>query len=183
MSDEQTVDETTQNEAETVTEEATTEVEDTTENQEEEVDVEELKKQAKLAENYKIRAEKAEKALKKNKPTESQAPSQSEISNKDILYLAKADINPEDVDDVLDYAKLKGITIAEAHKFYKPILNEREEERKTAQATTVKSGRGSTKNSGEDFLRRAETTGEVPDDPAKMREMIEADFNRRRKGN
>lgn len=102
------------------------------------------------------------------------------LSNKDVLFLAKADIHEDDLDDVLDMARLKGITVAEAHKFMKPILAERQEERRTASATQTRSTRGAQKNTGEDFLKKAERTGEIPDSDEALRSIVEARLQRRR---
>lgn len=149
-------------EAEETVEESETSKPD--EEHEEEVDVEELKKRADLAENYKKRAEIAEtenKKLKKKPDLSSEG-----LSSKDVLALAKSDIASEDIDEVVEFAKFKKISVTEAlgNVTIKNILADRAEERRTAAATQVKSARGgSAKVSGEDLLAKAEKTGEVPD--------------------
>jgi hypothetical protein len=107
-------------------------------------------------------------------------PSQS-LSIEDTVYLAKADIAKEDLRDVLNYAEKMGVSIEDAHAHYKPILAERGEERKTAQATQTRSPRGVVKSSGEDYLRKAEQSGELPDSDAAMRDLARARLERRMK--
>lgn len=130
-----------------------------------------------LATNYKKRAEKAEGELK-GLPKDSQ----DGLSNKDVLYLAKADIHEDDLDEVLEYARFKKVPVNDAHKQYKAVLDIRAEERKTAAATAAGKGgaRGASKVTGEDLLRKAEQTGEVPTDPDKMRELAEARIARKK---
>jgi len=103
-------------------------------------------------------------------------------SVRDILALKDADVSADDLDEVQKYAKYEGITIAEAlqSKTLKTILAERREERRTAQATETKSPRGIAKVTGEDVLRKAETTGDVPESDEAMRSMLQARLERKR---
>lgn len=110
-----------------------------------------------------------------------EAPS-NDLSNKDVLVLAKANLSPDDIDEVVEYAKFKKIAVAEALKMpvITTLLAEREEERRTASATQVRGGaRGTSKVSGEDILSRAERTGEVPDSDEGMTELFKARLARR----
>lgn len=140
----------------------------------EEEDVEELRKRAKLTDDYKKRAEKAEKENKNLKKTKE--PSSSDISARDAIALAKADLSDEDIDEVVDYAKYKGISVTEALR--SPVMQNsienRKEERTTAQATSTKSARSTSKTAGEDLLKKAERTGEVPTSDSDMQAMIRA---------
>lgn len=136
-----------------------------------------LQKKAEASSQNFERAKKAEAELKEARAKlEVKAPSnQDGLSTKDVVYLAKADIHADDVDDVLTYAKKMGVSVSEAHKFFKPILSERAEERKTASASHTKGGaRGNSKVSGEELLRKAETTGEVPETAEGMQSVFEA---------
>jgi hypothetical protein len=140
---------------------------------------ERLAKAEELAENYKIRAEKAEKAEKKKE-------TQPELSTKDVLYLAKADIHEDDLTDVLDWAKFKNISVLEAHKQLKGILDVRNEERTTAAATDTKGGRPATQVSGESLLEKAEQgqiSGEVEESKADadIDKIVEARMQRKLK--
>lgn len=121
------------------------------------------------------RLKKAEKA-----PTTSN----ESLSNKDILFLAKVDIHEEDLDDVLDWAKFKKIPVNEAYKQMKPTLDVRTEERKTAQASSTRSGaRAVEKTTGEDILKRVEKTGDAPQSEDELKALAEARFNRKLKAN
>ena len=131
-------------------------------------------KNEELAKNYKTRAEKAEAERKEKKETT------DSLDIKDTIYLGKADIHDDDLDEVLDYARNMKVSVREAHEHYKPILADRNDERRTAQATQTKSPRGITKNSGEDTLRKAESTGEVPESEKEMEAMLQARLERRR---
>lgn len=140
------------------------------------IELDKLKKNEELANNYKVRAEKAEKIAKEK---ETPVVSADGLSSKDVLYLAKADIHQEDVDDVLIYAKKMGVSIADAHKFFKPILAERDEERKSANATNTKSrSRGADKHTPEDTLAKAEK-GEVLETEDELKDVFKARINRK----
>lgn len=73
--------------------------------QEEQVDIESLKKQAELAQNYKIRAEKAEAALKKTKPVPEQVG--SSVDPVGLVRLGKnlQEYSDDELDFVLGFAK------------------------------------------------------------------------------
>lgn len=120
-----------------------------------------------------LRAREAEAALKKLK-TELKAKEKVEptpqdsnvLSQKDLIAVLSAKIPAEDIDEVVDYAKLKKIPVVEALKtnVVKTILNERAEERRTAEATsTGNQKRGTAKVSDEALLDKAQK-GELPDD-------------------
>lgn len=129
----------------------------------------EADKAKELADNYKIRAEKAEKAGKTPKETEN-------LDNKDIVYLAKADIHEEDTDEVLDFAKIKKISVREAHEYLKPVLAVRDEQRKTALATnTTTSQRGGSKIDGSTLLQNA-SKGKLPEDEAGIEALVAAEI-------
>lgn len=106
----------------------------------------------------------------------------SELTTKDVLYLSKADIHEEDLDEVTNYAAKNGVTVKEAHKYLKPILEVKVEQRKTAEATEVKGGgRGASQTSGDSILEKAESTGEVPTTEAGMKKMVESRMARAKK--
>ena len=119
------------------------------------------------ARNQKIRAEKAEQEAKqlKTKPKENEvAPENEPLSQKDIIYLAKADIHEDDLGEVIEYSKFKKVSVAEAHKMMKPILAEHAEHRKTAEAANAGGGRGVVKKIDPSVIERnlSEGQGEVP---------------------
>lgn len=115
----------------------------------------ELEKTRELANNYKIRAEKAER-FAKQKPSESPKLS-GDLSTKDLYALMDAKVPEEDVEVVQKYAKLENISIGEALKsnIVKGILGDKAEQRKVASASNVGTTRRSSKLSDEMLLDNA----------------------------
>ena len=140
---------------------------------------EELKKAQELANNYKVRAEKAESLAKqlKTQPVkpEAEAPKTSEpLSLKDIRALQ--DVHDDDVDQLTDYAKFKGVSVAEAKKLpeMQALLRTKTEERETAQATNTGGGRKATsKDTPEAILERSQS-GELPESDDGIKALSEA---------
>lgn len=132
----------------------------------------EFKKAKELADNYKVRAEKAEKQLK-NPPKEKETP-KNDMSLKDIRALNN--VHDDDVDEVIDYAKYKGITPAEALKTPAMIavLKAKEEERRTAQATNTGTGkRGISAKTDEQVISEFEK-GNISEDYSDIERLAEA---------
>lgn len=156
----------------------TTEVaEETTETPEEPESPDERDEKIATLEKEKAELESKNKQLFERAKKAKDAPSKDNdaLSTKDVLYIAKTDIPEEDLDEVLTYAKKMGVDVKAAHEHFKPILAERIEERKTAAASHVRGGaRGTSKVSGDELLRKAEQTGEVPTDAAGMQSVFEA---------
>lgn len=153
--------------------------EQTPEPQEESVDWEaKAKKAEELAKNYKIRAEKAEQEAKK-KPVETETP-KNDLSLKD--YKALSDIHDDDVDDVVEWAKFKKITIAEAKQsdHIQALLKDKSEKRQVAGATnTGSSKRVNTQNTGNEVLAKFEKTGQLPESDKDMELLAKAQFDRK----
>jgi len=129
-----------------------------------------------IANNQELRAKKAETKPKKVK-TEKDTPKQPGYSLKDIRALS--DIHDDDVDEVVDYAKNKGISVAEAKKapLIQSFLRDSNEIRKTADATnTGTTKRGAKKTSGAELLKKFEETGEVPENKADLDRMLSSKF-------
>jgi hypothetical protein len=178
-----TMDEETQDDLESLNQEG--EQDTTPDGEETEQDTQELKKAKELADNYKIRAEKAEAKLKekggeetpKNEP---KAEAKGDLSQKDLIVLIKADVTEEeDIQEVVDFAKLKNISVAEALKssVIRTVLSEKKEERQTAEVTATGNKRGgTTAASGKDLLRKAESKGELPDTDEGIDKLLEARF-------
>lgn len=134
-------------------------------------------KSEEVANNYKTRAEKAEKELKEHKAsidagTPSGVDKKTELSQKDVITLAKADIHEDDIEEVIDYAKHKGISVAEALKtdVMKITLSQKDEFRKSAEAANVKKARPGSKTPTGDELLRNLSKGEVPEAGSKEAE-------------
>lgn len=103
--------------------------------------------------------DKNKKLFERVKKAEARVPSKElgDLTNKDVLFLSKVDVHEEDLDTVLDWAKFKKISVADAHKEMKTVLDVRAEQRRTAEATNTKgSPRGTSKVSGIDLLAQAQ---------------------------
>ena len=129
-----------------------------------------------IANNQKIRVEKAEELAKQlKKPEEKETPKneKSEYSLQDIRALS--DVHDEDVQEVVDFAKFKGISITEAKKnpTVQTILKQKTEERATAAATNTDKGRKpSSKISSEDLLDKF-NQGDIPEKEEDLKKVIE----------
>ncbi len=80
---------------------------------------------------------------------------------------ALIDVHDDDVDEITDYAKYKGISIAEAKKtgHIKTYLSEQKEVRKTSDATNTGGGkRGTSKISGDNALDKMRSNKELTDE-------------------
>lgn len=138
----------------------------------------EAQKAKELADNYKIRAEKAEKAEKSK--ADDFTP-KNELSQMDIIALVRADIADEDMDDIRDYARLKKIAVKDAlnSSVIKTLLAERKEERITAEATSTGNNRaGSKAITGNELLRKAES-GEFPESDDDVEKLVNTRFGNR----
>lgn len=133
---------------------------------------------------YYARIKKLETELKEAKSQKAEAPKaqNDDLSQADLIFLAKADIHEDDINDVTKWAKNNGMSVKEAYQQYKPILDTRVQERQTAQATATKGARGVKPKTGEDLLQKARQTGEVPESSDGMRDIIRARLEERRKG-
>ena len=112
-------------------------------------------KHEKAYNDQKTRAEKAEADLKKIKPPVDNKKDESSMSTKDFYALNKANVPEEDVDDVLEYAKFKGISVQDAlaSSVVKATLAEKSEVRRTAQATNTRQTRSqNTKTDGASII-------------------------------
>lgn len=171
MEDETQVEETTLETPEEV------EVEAAEEETEEEVDWKaKAEKAEELANNYKARAEKAE---KKAKSVKAEAPTSS-LSTVDILALSKANIEPEDIDEVLEWANFKKISVVEAlnSSVLKATLAEKSEQRKSAQAVNTGATRRGTSSVSDDRLLADAEKGIMPDSEADIARLARLRFKR-----
>jgi len=113
--------------------------------------------------------------VEKPRKEESELPKKSEgYSLQDIRALS--DVHDDDVQEVVDFAKFKGISITEAKKnpTVQTILKQKTEERATASATNTATGRkGASKVSGEDLLDKF-NQGDVPEKEEDLKKVIEA---------
>lgn len=151
-----------------------------------------LIKALELAENQKIRAEKAEKLARRGegrlgdgtpiKPEGEQTPKKTiELSTDDLYAVMEHKVPREDIDDVKEYAALRGISVTEALKssVVKTILSDNAEQRKIANATNIGGGkRGASKIPASALLRRAEEKNELPESDEDLDRLLEARLSR-----
>lgn len=141
----------------------------------------ELLKAQELAKNYKIRAEKAEATAKqlKIKPEEKETPKEETLKSNELSvsdFRALADVHDDDYEEVVEFAKFKGISITEAKKTptIQSLLREKEETRKTAETTNTGMGkRGTSKATDESLVRDAEK-GKLPESDSEIERLMHA---------
>lgn len=88
----------------------------------------------------------------------------SNIDPLDAVALAKSNVAEEDIDEVIEFAKFKKVSVRDAlkDKTLQRIIADNVETRRTANATLTKGGaRGAAEVSGEDLLAKAERGDEV----------------------
>lgn len=160
-------------------EEITLDVIEETTTQDENVDVEEVKsklaKAEELANNYKIRAEKAERLAKETKQIKPEVKQVSNVSTQDVMALMKANVQEEDIPEIEDYAKFKKISISEALKSntIKTFLAESQEKRNTSNATnTGNAKRSPAKITDNEIIEKAQKGQEVDTE-----KLVEARWN------
>ena len=109
------------------------------------------------------------------KDEEVQPAPKGEMSTKDVLYLAKADIHEEDMEEVTSLAKaMFGGDVKKAHEYLKPRFAVKAEERKTAEAThTGTARRGSVKVTDEALLASAKA-GKIPESDEEIERLVRA---------
>jgi len=122
-------------------------------------DVETLKKEiATLKAQKEHFKKKAETKVETKVETKEEATVHSQdISQKDYLLLAKSNVDLEDVDEVIDFAKYRKISIAEAlqNTTLKAILSDSKEKRQTALATQTSGTRKTNSPSFEALTEKA----------------------------
>lgn len=175
------------NENEIIVNDTDTTVNDVEEVQENEVatqeDIKALRKQIETLEAQKEHWR--EKAQKADKPTETNkvAPSKSpDLSTADIIALTKANIDPEDVEDVLEYSRFKNIPVSEALKssVVKATLSEKNELRQSAQATSVGTSRRAASRVSDEQLLENARKGILPESDADLDRLTSLQVNRKR---
>lgn len=144
-------------------------------------EVEKLKEQnkklferAKKAEGY-VKDENGNWVKKESKSTSNSKPEPKaqkiEITPMDTIALMDAKVtNSDDINEVLDYARFKNISVSEALKsnVVKTTLADLAEKRATANATSTKGGKkGISKPDGQTILAQV-GEGKFPDDPADL---------------
>lgn len=132
-----------------------------------------LVKSEEIANNQRIRAEKAEKSAK-------ETPSPSTLSSSDLIAVTNAKLHEDDFERVERFAKSENLTLRDAlkHPELKAILDLREEQRKTAQATNVSTTRRSSNVTTDDVLLSNASKGDIPDNDSEIERLIAAKSRR-----
>lgn len=156
-------------------------------------------KNKELADNYKIRAEKAEKALppkkdgEEKKAGEGESPKKNtsgeddkDLSSKDLLAIINAKVHADDVDEVVEYAKFKKISVEEALKsdVIKTTLSQKDEQRKIAEGTNTRDGNGGRKGNykvSDDALLKKGETGELPESDDDLKRLAKLNIEKSRR--
>lgn len=138
-----------------------------------------LAKAEELANNYKVRAEKAERKAKAEVATPNSKPASKfsgDISPSDLYVLIENKVPQEDIADVQEYAHMKGISMAEALKsnVVKTILSDKAEMRNTAATANVGTARRSKGQLPADMLIAQAQKGQLPDSDEDLIRLIKA---------
>lgn len=99
-----------------------------------------------------------------------------ELSPKDVLVLAKADIHEDDIEDVVKWAKFEGISVSEALRsdHIKALTSTRAEQRKTAEATHTGTARRSSQKLTDEALLESASSGKIPESDEEIARLIKA---------
>ncbi len=128
--------------------------------------------------NQKTRAEIAEAKAKGAKPqaNQTQTETPASLTVKDGFALAKANVNDEDVDDILEYARFKKITVADALKstVVKTMLAEKEEFRQSQNASTITTTRRATPKVTDEAILENARKGKLGDSEDEIRALWRA---------
>lgn len=127
------------------------------------------------AENKKFKAILDRKARKEENLEQNQSSKKSEevtLSPLDAIAIAKADVPIEDIDDVIEIAKLKKVSVREALSMpiTKTILAEKEEYRKSAKATNAGGGKRGPQATSPETLLKNLSEGKTPERGSKEAE-------------
>lgn len=144
-----------------------------------------LAKAEELANNYKIRAEKAEKKAKEphdEKPQPMPTAKESDLSTMDIIALSKSNIDTEDMNEVVRWAKYNNISVSEALKSQElnAVLGVRKEMRTTALATNTGGAKRSSGKVSDETLIAQASKGNVPDSDDDITRLVRAKMLNRR---
>ena len=111
-------------------------------------------------------------------------PSEKSLSQKDLITLITAKVPEEDMEEVIEYAQFRKITVKDALEspVIKNILSTKAEQRKVAEGTATGAGktRGSSKLSDEALLSNAEK-GTLPESDEDMKRLASLQLKKSRK--
>lgn len=104
---------------------------------------------------------------------------ESSLSTKDNYALLQANVHLDDVDEVLEFAKYKKISVAEALKTnaLKNILRDSADARKTQEATATGNGRRAPKQTSGTVILNDAMRGNLPKTDDDISKLVEARFD------
>lgn len=162
----QATDTTPQVETEVETEETTEEVEETPEELRDR-----LEKAEKKAFDQEQRAIKAEKRANQKPPTTAE-----QLNSKDLVAIMNAKVPEDDIDEVVEYAKYKKVSISEVLKdpIMKSTLDLRAEERNTAASANTSSARRGSNRIPDDVLLSNANRGKFAESDSEIERLMAA---------
>ena len=100
------------------------------------------------------------------------------LSQTDIIAIVKNDIHEDDVSDIQDYARLKGVSVSSAIKsdFIQTLLRDKNEKRNTAKATSVKNVRTGNASVSDETLMENAKKGVLPDNDKDLERIVKGRF-------
>jgi hypothetical protein len=130
--------------------------------------------EAKLA-RLKRQTAQLEKKLGVEKKVEKPVTTQT-TSTRDLIALMDAKVPADDIGDVEDYAKYKGISLADALKtgVVKTMLAEKAEKRNTANATNTGNARRSPSKISDEALLDKARKGEIPESDEEITRLVKS---------
>lgn len=137
---------------------------------------EKSKKNEELANNYKARAEKAEKFGSK---TATKEKDEDNFSIKDVVALSK--VHLDDLDEVKKASKLLGKPIYEAinDPVVKTILSQREEFRKTSEVANTSNARRSPTRLSDEALIESANSGKLPESDEEIARLMKVKMGKK----
>lgn len=130
--------------------------------------VDELKKKLNTAikqkNHWRDKAQSKSEEKKEDVKEAAQPEKSSDLTSRDTIAIMNAKVHEDDIDEVIEYAKFKGMSVSDALKdnVVKTILKEKEEYRKTAAATNTEASRkGKAPASGNELMTKL-SKGDVP---------------------
>lgn len=98
------------------------------------------------------------------------------LSMRDYLALAKADISADDIEEIQEFAAIKKVSISEAMNapVIKAILREKAEQRKASEATNTGTAKRSVSRATDEQLIEKAKKGEMPESEEDMIRLIRA---------
>lgn len=128
---------------------------------------------------HRTEAQKLAEELKKGKDVvtedkETKSNDKNQLSSIDTIAIMRANVHTDDIDEVVEYAKFKGISVSEALKssVVRGLLSEKEEFRKSEEVANTSSSRRVVNKVTPDALLKNLSKGEVPEEGSKDAEEI-----------